>query len=416
MIKRKRKKDILLSLKRKEITVLTGARQVGKTTLIKEIIRELEAKGEKTLYFNLDIERDMAYFQSQETFLNKLRLELDDAPAYVFIDEIQRKEEAGLFLKGLYDMELPYKFTVTGSGSLELKQKIGEALTGRKILIYLPPVMFDEFVQYKTAYRYENRLPLLPLYFETEKEKVALRLNEYLTYGGYPAVVTASTHYEKITVMQEIFHSYLTKDIAWLLHVKSPDKFVRMMQLLAAQAGQILHYSDLAHDTGISLPTLKTYLWYAEQTFMIHRVKPFFTNPKKELTKSPVVYFNDLGMLHFLRGTLPGNIKSGMDFQNFVYLILKEQFERPLSPVKYWRTKNKAKVDFVVMKDGKIIPVEAKYTALKRLVVTKSMRSFIEKYRPPVAFIVHMGEEMFTRIENTEVRFIPYWKLYFLEN
>ncbi len=412
MIKRNRKKDLLQSLNRKEITVLTGARQVGKTTLIKEIIRELEAKGEKTLYFNLDIERDMNYFRSQETFLNKLRLELGDAPAYVFIDEIQRKEEAGLFLKGIYDMDLPYKFTVTGSGSLELKQKIGEALTGRKILIYLPPVMFDEFVQYKTAYRYENRLAL---YFETEKENLALLLNEYLTYGGYPAVVTASTQDDKTGIMQEIFQSYLTKDIAWLLHVKSPDKFVRMMQLLAAQAGGLLRYSDLAHDVTVTVQTLKTYLWYAEQTFMIHTVKPFFTNPKKELTKSPVVYFNDLGMLHFLRGTLPGNLKTGMDFQNFVYLILKERFERPLSPVKYWRTKNKAEVDFVIIRDGQVIPFEVKFSPIKKPVVSRSLRSFIEKYKPPRAYVVHTGDFFETKIETTEVIFLPYWKLYFLE-
>ena len=106
-------------LQRKEITLLIGPRQAGKTTLMKQLQQELLSRKAAVLYLNMDIESDALYLQSQQTLLNKMRLELGDG-GYVFIDEIQRKEDAGLFFKGLYDMDLPYKFVLSGSGSIEL--------------------------------------------------------------------------------------------------------------------------------------------------------------------------------------------------------------------------------------------------------------------------------------------------------
>ena len=292
MIKRKIKQKIIDSLKLKEISVIIGARQVGKTTVIKEILPKLD----KTLFFNLDIERDNAHFASQQQFLQRIQLEFGKDRAYIFIDEIQQKEDAGRFLKGLFDMDLPYKFIVTGSGSIELKEKINEALTGRKHLIEMAPVTFEEFVNYKTSDRYENRLDL---FFDIEKEQTEIFLNEYLIFGGYPAVVTAETAIRKKEIMDEIFRSYITKDISFLLDVKFPNKFIKLIQLLAVQSGSIVNYSQLAQDTSLSVETLKKYLWYAEQTFIVSIVRPYFTNAKKEITKSPNIYFNDLGMLSF---------------------------------------------------------------------------------------------------------------------
>ena len=305
-------------------------------------------------------------------------------------------------------MELPYKFVVTGSGSLELKEKIGESLAGRKYLIEMDPVGFREFVNYKTQYKYENRLGEL---FSTETEKTARWLNEYLSFGGYPAVVTADTVLRKQEIMNEIFVSYITKDISFLLGVREPDKFVRLIQLLAAQSGNILNYSQLSQDTGMRLETLKTYLWYAEQTFIINIVKPYFTNLKKELTKSPTIYFNDLGMLNFSRGNLAGTVRDGLLFQNFIYLILKEHFTTGLSRIHFWRTKDKAEVDFVVHVATGIVPVEVKFKSLKKAVISRSFRSFITRYRPESGVIVNLDREETLHINGTRVRFVPWWKL-----
>ncbi len=409
MIKRDNYNLILDSLKKKEIDILIGARQVGKTTLLQEILKDLSHANQQVLYFNLDIENDARYFDSQQKLLSRIQLEFGNNPAYIFIDEIQQKQDAGRFLKGLYDMNLPYKFLVTGSGSLELKEKVGEALTGRKQLINMDTVSFKEFVDYKCNYKYSNRLEA---FFTLETEKTQSFLNEYLIYGGYPKIVTSKVISDKKDIMNEVFSSYLSKDISYLLGVRSTDKFVKMIKLLAVQSGGLLNYSQLASDTGVSVDTLKNYLWYAEQTFIISIIKPYFTNAKKELTKSPVVYFNDIGMLNFATGRLSQveNI-NGFVFQNFVFNLLRQRYESPTTPINHWRTKDKAEVDFIIQSEGEVIPVEVKYSDLKKVSVTRSFRSFLKKYQPKSAMIVNLNLKKNILIENTEVQFIPYWEL-----
>ena len=140
-----------------EVTMLVGPRQSGKTTILKQLDAQLRAGGRNTLWFNLDFEDDFRHLASQGALLQKIRLELGSG-GVVFIDEIQRKENAGLFLKGLYDQGLPWKFVVSGSGSIELKDKISESLAGRKRLFELATVNFGEFADFRTGYRYANRL------------------------------------------------------------------------------------------------------------------------------------------------------------------------------------------------------------------------------------------------------------------
>ena len=242
MIRRKVEHLLKKQLSKKEITILIGARQVGKTTVIKKIISELRGKGNKVVFFNLDFESDARYFESQELLLKKIRLELGDSPGYVFVDEIQRKENAGRFLKGIYDLDLPYKFVVTGSGSLQLKEKISESLTGRKRLIEMHPVSFEEFVDYKTKYKYSDRLEL---FYEVSPEKLDSILSEYLAYGSYPQLITENDQQQKKEIINEIFTSYITRDITYLLGVRSPDKFVLFIQLLAVQSGFNINYTRL---------------------------------------------------------------------------------------------------------------------------------------------------------------------------
>ncbi len=409
MIKRSIKQSIVNSLNLKEVTIIIGARQIGKTTVLKEIITDLKLSGKKVVYFNLDIEDDNKHFATQQQLLNKIRLEVGTDKAYVFIDEIQQKVNSGKFLKGIFDMDLPYKFVVTGSGSLELKEKLSESLTGRKHLIEMKAVSFLEFVNYKTNYKYENRIDK---FFKIEPQKTSLLLNEYLSFGGYPAVVTEVTAEQKLEIMNEIFISYITKDISFLLGVRYPDKFVKMIKLLAVQVGGILNYSQLAQDIGIRVETLKTFLWYAEQTYIISIIKPYFTNRKKELTKSPTVYFNDIGMLNFSRNRFEVNNTDRMIFQNFIFTILDQKFKQGLSEINFWRSKDKAEVDFVVhIKEG-IMPIEVKYKNIQKSTITRSFRSFVSNYKPNKGVFVNLSYRDSIIINKTKVDFIPYWELY----
>lgn len=187
-----------------------------------ELKGTLDRQGEKTLFLNLDGEADRKYFGSQARLIDKIKLETGEGRGFVFIDEIQRKENAGLFLKGVYDQGLPHKLIVSGSGSLELKEKIHESLAGRKRLFELNPVSFREFVNYKTGYRYEDKLRD---FFRLENEKTGILLREYLNFGGYPRVATEPLRTEKLKILDEIFRSYIEKDIVYLLKVDQPEAF-----------------------------------------------------------------------------------------------------------------------------------------------------------------------------------------------
>ena len=413
MIQRQFSKLLMDSLKRKEVTIVIGARQVGKTTMVQDVLASISGKGEKVISFNLDIEEDAVFFSSQQTLLNKIQLEFGSEGGIVFVDEIHQKQDAGRFLKGLYDQGLPYKFVVTGSGSLELKEKISEALTGRKYLIEMPPVTFKEFLDYKTGYKYSDRLEL---FCQVEAVRLDQLLQEYMMFGGYPKVITEKGTLAKKEVMDEIFTSYITKDISYLIGVRAPHKYVTLIKLLAVQAGGIVNYTKLCNDVGLNVDTLKNYLWYAEQTFVIDLVKPFYTNAKRELTKAPAVYFSDTGMCNFGQGlygvTSVRNL--GFVFQNFVYTLLKQRYQSGVNKVNYWRTKDKAEVDFVVHEQGSVIPVEVKYSELKKPTITRSYRSFINRYAPKKGLVVNSTLDEEIIIGQTKVSFIPYWKLLFV--
>ena len=179
MIKRKILAKLEKHLPSDQMTILTGPRQVGKTYLMRVLQQKLEQEGKKTVWLSLDSEEDAAKLVSQAALLSYLELMVGKEKAFVFIDEIQRKENAGLFLKGIFDMRLPYKFIISGSGSLELKAKIPESMAGRKQLFTVDPVSFEEFVNFKTVYRYQDKISD---FFVLEKGRTERLLSEYTVF------------------------------------------------------------------------------------------------------------------------------------------------------------------------------------------------------------------------------------------
>ena len=375
---------------------------------VEEHVRQ---RGTRTIFLNLDVEADRPFFESQQALVNKLRLEFGNDMGVAFIDEIQRKENAGLFLKGLFDRGLPYKLVVSGSGSLELKEKIHESLVGRKHLLELPTLTFAEFVNYRTGYGYQDRLQQ---FFEVEKERAEELLLEYLNFGGYPRVVTQARLEEKRRTLDEIYRSYLERDIVALLRVEKSEAFSRMIRLLAHQIGKIVNYSELATLLNISVPTLKSYLWNAEKTFVLKTSSPFFTNPRKEITKSPVLYFHDLGLRNYIsgvHGTLSGDANLGSLFQNFIWRLLWEQTRFQPTALHFWRTKDKAEVDFVLETGTSLIPVEVKYRRMRQPQVSRALRSFITLYQPHQAWLVNLDLSAQMQIDATQIRIMPYYRL-----
>jgi len=411
MIKRKLFKELKEHLSQKEISIIVGPRQAGKTTLMELLKEYLERQGENTVFLSLDFEADKKYFTSQNDLINKIQLEIGKNKGYVFIDEIQRKENAGLFLKGLYDLKLPYKFIVSGSGSVELKEKIHESLVGRKRTFELNTISFQEFVDFCTDYRYEGKLFD---FFMVDKDRGKDLLIKYLNFGGYPKQILETQLKEKRKIIDEIYHSYLEKDILYLLRVEKIEAFSSLIKILASQTGKIVNYSELSSTVGISLKTIKNYLWYAQKTFILRKITPYFTNIRKELSKSPVVYFYDIGLRNYALGffgnlTLPSEL--GFVFQNFILNILKEKIRFTAGELHFWRTKDKAEVDFIIKLGKNIIPVETKFKELRKPEIDRSLRNFILKYRPKKAYIINLKLRESIKVDETKIDFLPFYEL-----
>ncbi len=414
MIKRHLFKPLQSHLSRKEITLITGPRQAGKTTLMKLLENQLRQEGKKTLFLNLDIQSHLPFFASQETLLQKIELEIGRSKGFVFIDEIQRVPNAGIFLKGLYDLDLPYKFIVSGSGSLELKEQIHESLAGRKRIFELTTLTFQEFVNYKTNYRYEN---ILPRFFQIEEPKAKKLLDEYLQFGGYPAVVTADSVGEKQNIMSEIYQSYLEKDIAYLLKIEKTEAFTHLVKILADQIGNLVTLSEISATLGLSVKTVKHYLWYLEKTFILKKLTPFFRNVRKELTRAPIYYFDDLGLCNYVAGNFGRELtgsRAGFLFQNFVFLVLFQKIANTATDLHFWRTKDRAEVDFVIETGKEITPLEVKFQSRGGAGIPRSMRNFISKYHPARAYIVYLGERKRENLNGTRVEFIPFYDVLFV--
>ena len=413
MIKRTLFEELKKHLSQKEISFIVGPRQAGKTTLMLALKEDLERRGKKTVFLNLDIEADKQFFTSQAGLIRKIELEIGKGDGTVFIDEIQRKENAGVFLKGLYDMNLSYKFVVSGSGSVELKEKVHESLVGRKRVFELPTLTFLEFVNFRTDYQYEDRLPK---FFSIEKEQTGKLLREYLNFGGYPRVVLAERLDEKQKVIDEIYQSYLQIDISYLLKIRKTESFDNLVKLMASQVGNLTNFSELSSTLAISVKTLKDYLWYLQKTFILRRVNPYFRNIRKEISKSPVFYFYDLGLRNYSLGRF-GDINRPEDmgflFQNFVLNTLCEKTRYQSAKIGFWRTKDKAEVDFVVDFGEEPLPIEVKYKKLKKLEIARSLKSFIARYQPKRVLIVNLELEKTADLNGTVVRSLPFHKLLF---
>jgi len=410
MIKRKLFEKIKEHIiNQKEITFIVGPRQSGKTTLMLLLKKHIEEKGGRTLFLNLDIETHKEFVTSQEKLIRKIELEIGKNKGFVFIDEIQRKENAGLFLKGIYDLNLPWKFIVSGSGSVDLKEKIKESLAGRKRIFELSTISFDEFVNFKTNYKYEKKLYDFFSVNTTEGYKL---LEEYLNFGGYPRIILEERLNEKLELMNEIYESYITRDISYLLKIHKIESFTNLLKIMALQIGCIVNYSELSKTLGISIKTVKDYLWYLEKTFILRKITPYFKKVKKEIKKAPIYYFYDIGMRNFSLGNF-GDLKEdiGFVFQNFIYNLLREIIP-PFYKIYFWRTQDKAEVDFIIDTGNTLIPVEVKYKKLKEPEIPRSMRSFIEKYKVEKAFIINLTLEQKINLEGTKIEIVPFYYFY----
>ncbi|PIW67699.1 hypothetical protein COW09_01950 [bacterium (Candidatus Moisslbacteria) CG12_big_fil_rev_8_21_14_0_65_36_11] len=331
-----------------DVLLFIGARQAGKTTILRQLQSFLKEKNNLVYFLNLE---DPDYLEllnkSPKNLFKVFTLDLNKKN-FVLIDEIQYLNNPSNFLKYFYDeYGGKIKLLVSGSSAFYIDKKFKDSLVGRKKIFNVRTLSFREFLQFK------NEIELAQKNFReinlSEKEKIIIYYREYLIYGGYPRVVLAATD-EKEEILRDIAYSYIKKDI-YEANIRQDEVFYKLFKILAEQIGNLINASELASTLGVSKTSIDNYLYVMRKSFHINLVKPFFKNTRKELTKMPKVYFSDLGLRNFFVsdfGSLETRKDKGALLENAVFKQLIEKY--PEDKIKFWRTIAKNEVDFVIDK------------------------------------------------------------------
>ena len=345
LIPRLLKSEILrrLSEQRSKIIVVYGARQVGKTTLVEEVLAHY--RDTRILVVNGDSFQHRELLSSCDR--DRLRAFAEDADI-LFIDEAQRIENIGINLKILHDTLTHLKIIVTGSSALDLANKIKEPLTGRTHTYKLYPLALLELR--------EKYMP-----FELMEQ-----LESRMIFGSYPEVLSIEGKSDKISYLQGLASDYLYKDVLELENIRYNNKLRNLLKMLAFQIGSEVSYSEISNALGISRQTVDTYIDLLEKSFVLIRLYAFSRNLRKEVNKKPKIYFYDLG----IRNALINNFSYfdlrddlGALWENFLILerLKHNEYQRHYCNQYFWRTYTGAELDYIEEYSGKLHGYEFKY-------------------------------------------------------
>ena len=358
MYKRIFEKEIEKWLKSKEVLIIYGARQVGKTTFIHELLD----KRNDSIILNCELPDIFETLNSMN--IESIRFLFGNNKT-IALDEAQSIPLIGKVLKLIYD-ELPeYKLIVTGSSSFELSSHITEALTGRNIKFRMFPLVLKELSQTR------NNIQL------TQK------LNELLVFGSYPALVDLALE-AKTRKLIELTSDYLFKDVLIHESIKNPAILRKLLKALAHQVGDQVSINELSVLLGISRQTVEKYIDLLEKSFIIFRLGSFSSNLRNEIKKSSKFFFYDNGIRNAILNNLnlvPDRTDLGALWENFcVSEIIKHKLSlNKSSEFYFWRTYDGAEIDLVETFNDKIIAYEFKWSQRRK---PKLPASFNQKYQP----------------------------------
>jgi len=343
MIQRDLFKTIVSRCFKGKIIILIGARQVGKTTLLKEIIKEIDVPS---VWFNADESDILDAFSSATTSTQLLNL-IGKKNKLVIIDEAQQIPNIGTKLKLIFDNNPEIQIIATGSSAFDLQNNTSESLTGRKRTFNLYPLSYKELTE-NTSFLEAKRL-----------------LNTRLIYGSYPEVVNHPGNEKEILI--EIAQSYLYKDILQLESIRKPSHIEKLLKALAFQVGSEVNYNELSKTIGnIDTATVEKYLDLLEKTFVIYKLPAFNRNLRNEIKKGKKYYFYDNGIRNVLISnfSMPDmRMDKGALWENFLLSerIKNNHYTAKFVNAYFWRTHDKAKIDYIEEVDGILNAFEIKW-------------------------------------------------------
>lgn len=354
----KRCKNIKNELKKGKVLIIYGARQVGKTTLVKDFIKQTNLNHKMVTGDDLQIafELSKCTMDSTRNFVGEYDL--------LIIDEAQKIENIGRALKLMIDAYPDKFFIVTGSSSFDLVSKTTEALTGRKNILNLFPIAQKELLKGKS------------------KSELINTLEAYLIYGSYPEVVTAKDYTEKEKTIKLIANSYLLKDIFEFEGIKNAKVILNILKLLAFQVGSEVSTVEIGKQVGVDNKTVTKYLDLLEKSFVIFSLSGFSRNLRKEVSKMSKYYFNDLGMRNFIISnfnTIDNRDDIGKIWENFLLIerIKKNTYTDFSTNYYFWRTYEKQEIDLIEENSGKLFGYEFKWGDKK----PKPPKIWLETYK-----------------------------------
>lgn len=360
------------------VVTVTGPRQSGKTTLVKDCFPELP-------YVNLE-EPDIRLLATEDPreFFKKYE-------EGAIIDEIQRVPSLLSYIQVLVDKkDRSGMFILTGSHQLELSEGVSQSLAGRTAILHLLPLSISELLSIE----------------------IELSIDEYLLSGFFPRV-----HTKKLNPTQAYaayVKTYVERDLRKLINLKELSLFERFLKLCASRVGQVLQLESLGNDVGVSGKTIKHWLSILEASFLVFRLPPYFENFGKRVVKSPKLYFTDVGLAAYLldienttqmnRDPLRGNL-----FENLVILeLIKTRFNRGLDAQLYfYRDSNGREVDVIFKKGHQLVPIEIKSARTTNMGFFKNLKFFQElvKDRCDDGYLIYTGEQEQTVKGNTFIHY-----------
>ncbi|MDR9399652.1 MAG: ATP-binding protein [Salibacter sp.] len=372
MITRKYSKQVLEIAEQFPVIGILGPRQVGKTTLAKQIMK---SGFKKCIYLDLEKPSDYGKLSDPEWYFASHR------DKCIIIDEIQTKPGLFKVLRSEVDEhKTPARFIMLGSASPDIVRESSESLAGRVSYIHMSPFTIDEI------------------------DEIDLRKLHFL--GGFPDSILALTEKKAKNWLENFIKTYIERDLPLLGMPTSPITTRRLWEMLAWQNGNLLNLSAIGNSLGITYHTVKNYMDFIEGSFMIQTLRPFSSNKKKSLVKSPKIYLTDTGILHRLLkipdyDSLLGMPIAGASFEAFVLQQLTANKPED-TELFFYRTRGGTEIDFVITRAGKAIAsVEAKFSTAPK--ITKSMRNGIKGLDTTKNFIVTPQSEPYMKSENIMV-------------
>lgn len=342
-----------------KIIVILGARQVGKSTLVKMLI----AHQKETVLW-LDGEEADVHLLLQNSNSERLA-QIVGNHKIIVIDEAQKINAIGSVLKLFADYLKDIQVIASGLSAFELRNSLNEPLTGRKFEYQLFPISFKEMVNHTNLLQEIRQLP------------------QRLLYGYYPEIVTNIGSEQRL--IKFLSESYLYKDVFLFGGIKKPEKILELLKLLAWQIGSEVNYNELSKILKIDNQTVESYIHILEQAFVIYRLNAFHTNQRNELKKSKKIYFNDLGIRNALindfRAVEVRNDAENL-FENFVINEMRKQneYQQVYANFYFWRTTDQKEIDLVIEKDNFLHTYEIKWNPNKKATLTKSFSNIYQNY------------------------------------